>query len=165
MRNAVDCTPIWRTLRPSYFASGVLDSFLPGRRFRRCRHATDRGRGDRAVEGGSGGRAPGRSARRGVRETWCGSARVLSVPRRQDALARRDAFEESVALPGRVSARWHGDRLGDEGRRRVVPTCGGAAAERLSTDRRRGGGEAIHGAQTPDDAGKGCRGCEALGPG
>ena len=42
------------------------------------------------------------------------------------------AGEEPLALPGGLPGRWHGDRLGDAGRRDLVPACGGAAAERCS---------------------------------
>jgi len=43
-----------------------------------------------------------------------GSDRSLLLPRGQDPIARGDAGEEPLALPGGVPGRGYGDRLGDE---------------------------------------------------
>ena len=61
-----------------------------------------------------------------------GSPRPLSLPRGQDAVSRGDALEEPLALLGRLPGRRNRHRLGDAGRRGLVPARGRALAERLS---------------------------------
>src|SRR5882672_9830330 len=128
MRNVVDYTPEWRSLSLSYFGPQVLDSLAARAGLARSLDGADPGWSDRAAEGDGVGRAPGRGPRRGAQKTRRRSDRTLPVPRRQDAVARDHAGEEPVALPGCVSGRRHGDRLGDASGRRVVPARGGARA-------------------------------------
>src|SRR5688572_28557380 len=64
------------------------------------RDGQDPGRGDRAVEGDGVGRAARGSPRRGTQKArGRRSDRAMPVPRRQDAVARDHAGEESLALP------------------------------------------------------------------
>ena len=94
------------------------------------------GAGSRAAKEGHLARAAGVREGHRAQTPRVEPARSLPLSRRPDAVARHHAGQEPLALPGGVPGGRERDRLGDAGRGRELPPCGGAFARRRSLFRR-----------------------------
>src|ERR1700678_2298510 len=113
MRNAVDYTPKWRTLRLSYFVVGVLDRFWRDPRFLEAGHGTHPGRGAGALEArgepGAADRGTGLEAHRAGQ----GLGLLLSVARRGRYAVLHHLLEDEPVALFWLRRRRQRDRLGD----------------------------------------------------
>jgi hypothetical protein len=141
MRNAVDYTPIWRRMRPSYFVAGVLDRFLakPGSGGLACplSSAAPRLRHPHAGERRRHPLHPGVAGP-------CGPLDHRGLHARVDPEAQRDPREDppGAAHPYRLGPAGGaaGTRLNAGVQQNAQSLCAAVLAERLRAAVRRRGG-------------------------